>query len=182
MPFWEFRRARIYKYRKYDHKNVSTEMQQNRSGSICDLKWACFVYYERVSAVYIHLLQTLICCRLPRLWPVHSVQLVVDSWDIWLINDSINHCVSWALQLQWWRRSRVGGGELVQTNIRPRRSRYGSNRMRNRHCRWQNDYKVLARTIYYNKCDRDSLVRSVDLIISYNIYPTAFIKILINLK
>lgn len=46
----------------------------------------------------------------------------------------------------------------------------------------KNDYKVLARTIYYNKCDRGSLVRSVDLVISYDIYPTAFTKTLINLK
>jgi hypothetical protein len=40
---------------------------------------ACSIHYERVLAVYIHLLQILICCHLPRLLPVPPVQLVINS-------------------------------------------------------------------------------------------------------
>jgi hypothetical protein len=40
---------------------------------------ACSIHYEKVLAVYIHLLQTLIYCHLLRLLPAPPVQLIINN-------------------------------------------------------------------------------------------------------
>jgi hypothetical protein len=58
---------------------VNGDAAESFRGNLWVKNGACSIHYERVSAVYIYLLQTLIYCHLPRLLFIPPVQLVINS-------------------------------------------------------------------------------------------------------